>query len=353
MGVPKLTVVAIRSMAPGDELRDAAVPGLYVTHRGRTRAFGVQFQLDGRRRRVKLGTWPAMSIDDARMAAWSARENGAMQEDMTIAAAVRQYERERLDRQRTGGDAAAILRRELVARYGEIALADLRRRDLAAMFAEIAADRHRMASRALTLTHSFLEWALAHELVEANVAHGLKRTLGSRVVARERVLTDAELVAIWSASARPAWYGELVKLLILTGQRRGEVVALGRNPEWLGADGWVTIPGAQYKTGRAHRWFAAHPVRAILSAFRPPRTASWGRLKDALDQESGITGWTLHDLRRTAATGWQKMGVEPHVVELMLGHMLGGVGGTYRRHTYHTEVKAAFTRWAARRTGQP
>ena len=163
--MPKLTVAAIRSMAPGDELRDAVVPGLYVTYRGRTRAFGVQFQLDGRRRRVKLGTWPAMSIDDARMAAWSARE-GTAENAKTIAAAVRQYAGERLDRQRTGADAAAILGRELVARYNERAISDLRRRDLAAMFAEIAADRPRMASRALTLTHSFLEWALAHELVE-------------------------------------------------------------------------------------------------------------------------------------------------------------------------------------------
>ena len=115
--------------------------------------------------------------------------------------------------------------------------------------------------------------------------------------------------------------------MILTGQRRGEIMALGRNPAWLEADGWVTVPGAQYKTGRDHRWFAALQVRALLEQFRPPRTASWGRLKHALDQESGVAAWTLHDLRRTAATGWQKMGVEPHVVELMLGHRLGGVPG--------------------------
>jgi hypothetical protein len=67
---------------------------------------------------------------------------------------VRHYERERLDRQRTGADAAAILRRELVARHGEITLPDLRRRDLAAMDAEIAADRPVMARRCLTVTHS-------------------------------------------------------------------------------------------------------------------------------------------------------------------------------------------------------
>jgi integrase len=85
----------------------------------------------------------------------------------------------------------------------------------------------------------------------------------------------------------------------------------------------------------------------VLATFRPPRSASWDRMKAGLDKASGITGWRLHDLRRTAATGWQRLGVEPHVIEQCLGHTLGGVAGVYRRHRYDDEIRAAFCAWAS------
>jgi integrase len=177
--------------------------------------------------------------------------------------------------------------------------------------------------------------------------------------ARDRVLTDAEIVGFWSATgAEREEVSALLRLLLLTGCRLNEVARMTRAE--LSDDGatW-NIPGARTKNGRPHVVPLPPLAREIIASV-PGRgeavfaTNSWSRIKHRLDAFMAIPPWRLHDLRRTAATGMAELGVAPHVVEAALNHVSGakaGVAGTYNRAAYAAEKKAALERWADHVTG--
>jgi integrase len=178
---------------------------------------------------------------------------------------------------------------------------------------------------------------------------------------RDRVLSDEELRAIWQATAEPGGFNSVVRLLMLTGQRLNEVAGMAW--EELSADltTWE-LPGERSKNGKAHVIPLSPQARAVIEAA--PRYAnrlcfpgrdgvmnSWGRMKDRLDEASGVEGWTLHDLRRTLATNLQKIGVRLEVTEAALNHVSGsraGIVGVYQRHSWADEKRAALEAWAAR-----
>jgi integrase len=175
---------------------------------------------------------------------------------------------------------------------------------------------------------------------------------------RERVLSDDELRAIWNAAGEGD-YGTIVKLLMLTGQRREEIGGL----MWSEiADGKINLPPNRTKNGKAHFVPLAEAALALL----PKRTgrdhlfgrgdgadgfAGWSAAKAALDKRLGdMPAWTLHDLRRTVSTQMHEKGVAPHVVEAIINHISGhkaGVAGRYNHANYSAERKAALDMWAA------
>ena len=176
--------------------------------------------------------------------------------------------------------------------------------------------------------------------------------------ARDRILTDAELVKFWkAANAERVEFGALLKLLLLTGCRLNEVAGM-RRAEIDGAT-W-TIPGERTKNGRAHVVPLSPLVRELITSVptegdlvfttngaTPP--SGWSKIKNRLDAAMKIPPWRLHDLRRTAATGMADIGVAPHIVEAVLNHVSGhksGVAGVYNRAQYAAEKKAALARWA-------
>jgi integrase len=180
--------------------------------------------------------------------------------------------------------------------------------------------------------------------------------------ARERVLSDDELAAIWKAAeADQSRFGALVRLLILTGQRREEAGGMA----WaeLSDDRAVwTLPPSRTKNGRAHIVPLAEPARAILGdvervsskVFGAPGSAArpfsgWSKAKRRLDAASGVKDWRVHDIRRTVATGMQRMGVRLEVTEAILNHTGGtraGIVGVYQRHTWAEEKRSALDAWA-------
>jgi integrase len=122
----------------------------------------------------------------------------------------------------------------------------------------------------------------------------------------------------------------------------------------------ITLSSARTKNGLEHRIPLASEATAILRSCNPHRDlvfgigqdgySGWSKSKTALDTACGVKGWTLHDLRRTAATGMADLGVQPHVIEAVLNHISGhkaGVAGTYNRSTYAAEKKAALDLWAS------
>ena len=195
-------------------------------------------------------------------------------------------------------------------------------------------------------------------MLEANPFLGVRL---NSVASRERVLTDAELAAIWKATDGPGSYDSIVRLLILTGQRCEEVASMMWNEVTDDLSAW-TISANRAKNGVAHIVPLSPQAQSILLAAPrhggaepvfPGRRGpfnGFGKAKAALDEASGVKVWRLHDLRRTMATGLQSLGVRLEVTEAVLNHVAGsraGIVGVYQRHTWSDEKRAALTAWGA------
>jgi integrase len=214
------------------------------------------------------------------------------------------------------------------------------------------------AARARSTLSTLFRWAMGRGYVDHNPVIGTLNP-DSRV-ARERVLTDDELRAIWHGCCDND-FGAIVKLLILTGARRSEVGAMAWQELNIDDRTW-TIPAIRTKNANVHKLPLPHACWAILEQIE--RRAgidhlfgrgsergfqSWGGPKKALDERCEVKEWTLHDLRRTAATRMADLGIQPHVIEALLNHVSGhkaGVAGIYNRSSYEREVRNALAAWA-------
>ena len=176
-------------------------------------------------------------------------------------------------------------------------------------------------------------------------------------IKRDRVLSDAELVKVWTAAEKIGFpYRTAVQLLILTGARRDEIGRL-RWAEII--DGAISLDGARTKNSEPHVIPLSTAARALLDhiprfgdfVFGRGRLTDWSRAKTKLDALAALAiPWRTHDLRRTCATGLQKLGTPLQVTEAILGHTAGsraGVVGIYQRHGYADEKRAALEAWSA------
>ena len=163
---------------------------------------------------------------------------------------------------------------------------------------------------------------------------------------------------------RRRWFGAIVRLLILTAQRREEIGGL----RWSEiTDEAIELPATRTKNAQAHTIPLSGPARSIIEAL-PRRDgrefvfgrgeggySGWSRSKARLDERIAeinkrLPGWTLHDLRRTAVTMMAELGIQPHVIEAVINHISGhkgGVAGIYNKATYSQEKTTALARWAA------
>ena len=227
-----------------------------------------------------------------------------------------------------------------------------RLRTIATENGPVAADRARS-----TLSKMFA-WAIGEGLCESNPVMGTNKQ--SEAKARERTLADHELVTIWNAVPGND-YGHIVRLLMLTAQRRDEIGGL-RRTEVDTAGKLIVLPGERTKNGRAHEIpLSALALTELDSVTEREGSAlvfgkgaggysGWSKSKAALDESCKLEPWTLHDLRRTAATRMADLGVLPHVIEAVLNHVSGhkaGVAGIYNRSTYAAEKRAALDLWAS------
>jgi integrase len=216
----------------------------------------------------------------------------------------------------------------------------------------------------------FFAWTIEQRLTEKNPCSSVARPASAP--ARDRVLTDAEIRWFWAACDQVGQpYSAILKLLLLTGQRRDEVARMARSE--ISADGatW-TIPGERTKNRRKHDVPLAALARDILSSLPGEHgfvftTISSSkpvthfseikvRLDDAMlaaarheNSDATIPPWRIHDLRRTVATGLQRLGVAMPVTEKVLNHVSGshgGIAGVYQRHEYTNEKRAALEAWA-------
>ena len=382
-------------------LFDEALPGfgVRVTCKG-TRTFIFQYRAGQKVRRTVLGTWGSeLTAAQARKKAESlrgqvrdARDPVAERREARAAAAKVEAE------QKVARIASAYTVDKLIehwtdhhlsersASYGKRVPAELRRvlkrwlnvpakaftrTDVVQALDEtkstagpIAANRARAAAR------SCWAWAVKRGALEANPWQATPKP--SRETARERVLTDEEIGDLWTAagSLGDPWSG-LFRTMVLTGQRRGEVAGMAWAEIDIGKAEW-TIPAARTKNNRTHTVPLSPAVLELIQktthregaalVFEGPRKTApsgFGKLKVSLDdkmaaaageREATVPPWTLHDIRRTVATGLQRLGVRLEVTEAILNHVSGsraGIVGVYQRHGWEKEKTAALEAWAS------
>lgn len=234
------------------------------------------------------------------------------------------------------------------------------RRDVAARLVAITRGHGSIvAARARTALSTFYAWAMGNGLAEANPIVGTLKPTDAEP--RARVLSDAELAAIWRASGDAA-YGKVIKLLMILSARRAEVGGMCWSELDLDRATW-TIPPRRTKNKREHvlplmplalEVIASVPRRIGRDQLFGSRSAEGLRhwhAKADLDQrlETAVGPWRLHDIRRSAATRMADLGVQPHIIEAILNHTGGhkaGVAGIYNRSTYEKEKRAALALWS-------
>ena len=207
----------------------------------------------------------------------------------------------------------------------------------------------------------FFRWAARNRLIERSPLEDMSLPAASR--SRERVLTEAELSEIYrTARVHPYPYGAIISLLLLTGQRRGEIASLKWG--WIDAEAQtITLPSTITKNKRAHTFPYGHTAASVLEEIPElgeyifPATRShvrgkattifngWPKAKVFFDKElENVEPYTLHDLRRTFSSTLAALGTPIHVTEKLLNHVSGslsGVAAIYNRHTYMDEMRQA------------
>jgi integrase len=214
------------------------------------------------------------------------------------------------------------------------------------------------ANRARSALSAMFSWSMRRGLYEGNRNPCADTEKLTKERGRDRVLSDSELVTLWNALGSTD-YDDVLRLLILTGQRAGEIGGLRWNEIDFEHD-LISLPAQRTKNHQAHSFPMSEPVRKILKARTQKRDFvfgrgaggynSWNRSKVRLDAKIKLPDWRVHDLRRTVATGFQRLGTRLEVNEAVLNHVGGsrsGIAGIYQRHTWEDEKKTALDRWAA------
>jgi integrase len=404
----KLTLKVLQSAKPGSYFPDPAVPGL----RYRVTTAGIVGQLrvkvaSGGWKSVGLGKLPSpgtaigkvneharamhkrvMAETGDRYEAVFEAANAIQRADLLHVwlAPMRRLAEETLERVKLDGGIrkTETTLRDLIDRYLEHHVADLRpnsqrearryllttwaplhnrpaaaltRREVAEHLLTLKAKGPVAANRARATLHACFSWALSHDLVPLNPVTGTRQAAEP---VRQRKLRMEELRAIWAATESPSKYNTILRLLMLTGQRRDEVGGMRWSELDLDAALW-RLPASRTKNKREHEVPLSEPAVALLRAQerRPGRDmvfglgegsfGAWAVNKAALDERLSLPPWRLHDLRHAFSTHLHELGVAPHVVEACINHVSGykaGVAGRYNAAQYIPERVRAMALWA-------
>ena len=372
----KSAVDALKAASKDTVYWDAGLPGfgVKVTPRGR-KVFVVLYRIGGagsRLRKYTIGPYGRVTLQMARAEAQKvlaarlegrdpATEKRESKRRMTadrVDDLIEVFIVQHVSKTRKAAEISRLLRREVVSRWGNRCVHAIGKRDIVELASEIAQRGTPMAANTLLkVIKTFLNWCVGRAVIDASPAEGVP--LPGKEVARDRVLTNNELASVIRAARQIGGaYGGIVEMLALTGQRREEVAQMVGDEIDFNSRTW-TLPGSRTKNGKPH---IVHLSEACIKLIkRASRSGSYvfsisgvrpfqnfTNAKRALDELSGVTGWRLHDLRRTCVSGMARLGVPPHVADKILNHQSGtisGVAAVYQRHDFLAERKLALERW--------
>jgi integrase len=333
----------------------------------------------GKRTRSSYGSYPEVTLAEARarakeIAAAAARgldlpeqeerqreeQRRAEERPQNLGALIDRYiEQHCRPMQRRPGMVERLFARHVPPRVAATPLIQLRRADLVELLDDLQNKKGLKAQVNRVRAHliAALNWGVDREYLEVNPFAGVKKR---RLEApRDRVIADREVRAIWrAAETRSATESGFVKALFLTGQRRDEVRCMMWSEVDIDRALW-TLPAARNKGKREHEIPLSPAMvellgtpRRTVPVFSPngSRTTYIGSqsLKRFLDRESGVSGWTYHDIRRTVASGLAALHVPQDTIDRVLNHAKGTLAGTYNRHEYLDEKRRALEAWAER-----
>lgn len=371
-----LTLRTLESLKPTGrryDVRDAHLPGFCarVGPSGNI-VFEIVYRYGTKQRRVRIGRYPLLGLTEARERAMEmlrkvdeggdpsvSRRSHSHRVEHVVDEFITKYAR---PKNRTWADAQALLRREFVNRHGHRDIRTITRAEILDILdANVERGAPYQANRARSHLLKLFNWCIERSYVDRNPVQGIKPLTKERK--RDRILTNDEikrLVALCRKEGYP--FGDLYLMLLVTGQRRGEATGMRWSEVDRDARVW-RMPSERTKNDHPHSVPLSDMALAILD--RVPRymgsdfvftttgrsaVSGWGKPKDRLTTEAAVSGWRLHDLRRTASSGMASLGVSPHVVEKILNHVSGtisGVAAVYNRYGYDTEKRDALDRWGA------
>jgi integrase len=361
------TDVMLRKLTAGGlerlEIWDERVAGfgLRVSKSG-TKTFMLVYRHRGRSRRLTLGRYPVLSLLDAREKAVNAlrqvnagtdpilEAEKAVDASYQFDAIVDEFVTKHCkvhNKPNTARETERALKKHFVAEWGKRDIRDIQSTHINAILDRLVEGGTPIeANHVLANLKTMFRWCVDRDLLAISPCHKVRKP--AKANSRSRVLTTDELTKVWRAFEAEGYpFGYMGKLLVLTGQRRGEVTEMRWNQIDTDRKTW-TIPAELSKNSREHVLPLSEAAFAILKAVPrlskdrvfPARhndanaISGFTRAKLRFDKMSGVQEWTIHDLRRTVATGLAMLGVAPHVIERVLNHVSGtfaGVAGVYNR----------------------
>lgn len=365
------------------------------------------YAFDGKRREMKLGSYPDVSLVTAHSKFEDARKmikNGIdPMEEMeqaaharrmapTVAKLVEEYiEKHAKKFKRSWQDDERLLNVEIVPVWGKRKAADIKKRDITLLLESIVErGTPAMSNQVLKITRKMFNFAVERDILQHTPFTGVKALAPNN--SRERTLTEAEIRTLWGSIDNAAISNEIkraLKLVLVTAQRPGEVSGMHTSE----IDGrWWTIPAGRAKNGREQRVYLTDTALELIGdltvideetggevpkgyIFPTPHTKknqpidshalpvavrrnlAWpitdtkGKPlytkygKPATENKLGIDQFTPHDLRRTAATFMAGMGFMDEIIDAVLNHTKKGIIGTYNRHKYDREKQQALEAW--------
>ena len=339
---------------------DAGCKGLALRVSSKAKTWTYVFAWGNGRARMKLGTYPATSLarahtlaDEVRADLEAGTDPRAAAQPETLRAICEEYLSREAGNLRSGDDRRAVLERLVYPTLGERPIGDIRRSEIVRLLDAIEDERGPAAAdKSLAFIRRVFNWyATRSDDFRSPIVRGMSRTK-PRERARARVLTDDEIRMVWAVAKAQGAFGRLVQFLLLTGARRTEAAAM----PWTELDGgeWL-LPAPRNKTKLDLLRPLAPAALAVVGAkpngatfvFSTDRGATpisgYSKLKLTFDKACGVTDYTIHDLRRTARSLMSRAGVPTDHAERVLGHVIGGVRGTYDRHEYRDEKAQALT----------